>query len=51
MEIEDHIYTPVKPNFYSYNAKQYLFTDVERYLETNNLNQIKIKWLINNGFY
>ena len=42
MEIEDHIYTPVKPNFYSYNAKQYLFTDVERYLETNNLNQIKI---------
>ena len=42
MDSEDFTYAPVNSNFYNYNAKQHLFNDIDRYLESNSFNQIKI---------
>jgi hypothetical protein len=42
MDSPELAYEPVQSNFYNYSAKKSLITDIDDYLESNTLNQIKI---------
>ena len=53
MDLEELVYEPVKPNFYNYYAKNSLNTNIDKLLETSNLDKVYIVAyeVNNNGAY